>query len=99
MSNAQLPMNMNPTAEADNTDFMATVAENHLLEVRHGAEFRRTFSRSLHDFFDLRTGFDLIAFDDKVIHSEDGVSVAEAIERDYGAKALILIKEVIRYNG
>lgn len=60
-------------------------------------EFERTFGVPLMRFYSAVDGFHLPEFDDEVIHSEDGESMEDKIEKVYGHDAVILIKTLLRF--
>lgn len=63
--------------------------------MQHADAFYRTFGVRLKPYFSFITGFDVIAFDEKVIKPEDGESTAQKIERVYGTEAVTLIERLI----
>jgi hypothetical protein len=68
---------------------------NKYLIETYDLEFRRYFGIPLHRYHNLLMGFDVIAFDEQFIKSKDEESCAQAVERDYGPKAVALIRKLI----
>ncbi len=62
---------------------------------KEAPEFKRTFNRNLKDFFDFVTGFDVIAFDEKVIQPADDISTADAVREKYGDAAVALCERLM----
>lgn len=57
-------------------------------------EFRKYFGTGTHTYLNPFTGFDVIAFDEK-LGTPDGVSTAEFIEQKHGAEAVALCLALI----
>ncbi len=64
--------------------------------VRYAPQFQKEFSVRLWTYWDMRTGFDIVRFDDEVIKPPDGASTREAILARYGEDAVKLIEELIK---
>ncbi len=58
-------------------------------------EFKHLFGASLSDYWCGFTGFDSIGFDERLIQPADGVSTAQAIEKQYGRRAVALCRELM----
>lgn len=71
------------------------VGENYLKFHTHRKQFKILFDEELIDFFNLATGFDIVRFDDVVVRSHDRVSVQQALCKEYGAEAVMLIKKLL----
>jgi len=56
--------------------------------------FGQIFCRSLADFWDNLTGFDVVVFD-RFIGPGENESTADAVKRKYGEEALALVKGLI----
>ena len=69
---------------------------NKRLEVSNSEKFKRLFNRKLHDFMDIRTGFDIVKFDE-TIGTPDDVSMQAFVLENYGQDAVDLIKKLISY--
>ena len=74
---------------------MEIMKRNRELELIHSKAFYMYFHFALHNYMDYLTGFDIVKFDD-AIHTPDGVSTSDHIEKHYGAEATALIKRLIR---
>lgn len=60
--------------------------------------FRRTFGRNIRDFLDPVTGFDVIKFDDEIAKAPDGESTEDAVKRQWGEDAVVLIRSILKGN-
>ena len=58
-------------------------------------DFHNTFHVRLKDYWDNITGFDVVAFDKKVIMPKPNESTRDAIERRYGSAAVKIIRRLI----
>ncbi len=55
------------------------------------AQFLKTFRVPLRKYWDLRTGFDVIRFDEEFIRPADDQTTNDAIEKKFGPEAVALI--------
>ena len=60
--------------------------------------FKNTFKANLNDYLDLLTGFDIVKFDDKVIHSGKNESMQDVIIRNHGQEAVSMIKYLMSFD-
>ena len=75
--------------------FADYVTENKRLLGAHKTEFFIIFHRSLQDFMNLITGFDIIKFDDEIIKPDDDQSTSERVLLDYGQRGLDLVNKLL----
>ena len=60
----------------------------------HAKEFRTTFGVGLNEFWGA-LGFDIVAFDVKVVKSPKNVSCAAALQAKYGKRAVQIVRELM----
>lgn len=68
------------------------------MDDRLARRFKTTFGRNLFNFWSIMDGFNLIAFDEvmtKTLKVKEGMSLSDAIKKEYGPAAVILINQLI----
>lgn len=71
------------------------IQENNQKRLKYAGAFQQIFHRSLRDYWDIFTGFDIIKFDETFIKPPDGVSTRDQILQDYGEYAVKVIEGLI----
>ncbi len=84
-----------PEVKEANESFYNMVQRNKAVGMKWQYKFRQTFGMSIGEYHNIVYGFDICRFDEQVIHSPDGESCAEAIERLYGKEALAMVSELV----
>ncbi len=75
---------------------MYIIIENKKRALKYELEFRKVFGIPLKPYMDIRTGFDIIKFDDEFIKSGSGC-MRDAIQAKYGDAGVKLIKDLIAH--
>lgn len=57
--------------------------------------FYCTFKVSLHNYFDIITGFEITKFEDEVIKSAPNISMKDAVLSEYGQEGVDIIVKLI----
>ena len=74
---------------------MKIVIKNKRKHDQYHKSFFRIFGIRLSRFFNLITGFDIVKFDDEVLHSQDGESSKDVVQREYGNEGVKIIMSLI----
>lgn len=69
--------------------------ENQCLRNKHYPEFKKIFGANLFSYVDLRTGFDIVRFDEEYLKVPAGQSTREFILLNYNQRAADLVRELI----
>lgn len=77
-----------------------TTLREYLLKLRdcftaHANEFEDIFGRRLREFWDVRTGFDIVKFDLEFVKPPEGVSCRDCVIERFGERAATLIDKLI----
>ena len=80
------------------TTYQEFFLKNKKLFSDHNVEFQKIFKVALNSYWDIFTGFDVIAFDGSFIKPPDGVSTRQAFEKKYGKRAVELVEILIGYH-
>lgn len=69
--------------------------KNRHREMTYRRQFEEIFRVPFRRFFNIMSGFDIVAFDD-YLETPNGISTKQHIEAVYGAEAVALIENLIR---